>query len=99
MYDKKRIFKILVALTVLLSVLLYAAFIFANLHHDCPGENCEICSIIAICRSTIKSFGIALLILSLFTVFSAVAATLPSRRGFAGARSGSLVSMKVKLSN
>ena len=99
MYDKKRIFKILVALTVLLSVLLYAAFIFTHLDHDCPGKGCEICAVIAICRSTIKSFGIALLILSLFTVFSAVAATLPSRREFAGARSGSLVSMKVKLSN
>ena len=99
MYGKRRVFKILVALTVLLSVVLYAAFIFANLHHDCPGEDCEICSVIAICRSTIKSFGVALLLLSVFAVFSAVAAISLSGRELPGVRSGSLVSMKVKLSN
>ena len=99
MYGKRRVFKILVALTVLLSVVLYAAFIFANLHHDCPGEDCEICSVIAICRSTIKSFGVALLLLSVFAVFSAVAAISSSVRELSGVRSGSLVSMKVKLSN
>ena len=99
MYGKRRVVKILVALTVLLSVVLYAAFIFANLHHDCPGEDCEICSVIAICRSTIKSFGVALLLLSVFTVFSAVAAISSSVRELPGVRSGSLVSMKVKLSN
>ena len=99
MYGKRRVFKIIVALTVLLSVVLYAAFIFANLHHDCPGEDCEICSVIAICRSTIKSFGIALLLLSMFAVFSAANEVLMSDREFSGVRSGSLVSMKVKLSN
>lgn len=99
MYGKRRVFKILVALTVFLSVVLYAAFIFANLHHDCPGEDCEICSVIAICRSTIKSFGIALLILSVFAVFSASTEVSISGREFTGVRSGSLVSMKVKLSN
>ena len=99
MYGKRRVFKIIVALTVLLSVVLYAAFIFANLHHDCPGEDCEICSIIAICRSNIKSFGIALLLLSMFAVFSAANEVLMSDREFSGVRSGSLVSMKVKLSN
>ena len=99
MYGKRRVFKILVALTVLLSVVLYAAFIFANLHHDCPGEDCEICSVIAICRSTIKSFGIALLLISTFAAFSAVEMISTSIRKLPGVRSGSLVSMKVKLSD
>lgn len=98
MSDKKRLLKIFVALAVLLSVVIYAVFMFTNLHHDCHGENCEICAVIAICRSVFKSLFIAILLISL-----SIFAYSSENRVFVGKKtlkkSNSLVSMSVKLTN
>lgn len=98
MSDKKRLLKIFVALAVLLSVVIYAVFMFTNLHHDCPGEDCEICAVIAVCRSVLKSLFIAILLTSLL-----IFAKFCENRLFIGKKiakeSNSLVSMSVKLTN
>ena len=98
MSDKQRLLKIFVALAVLLSVVIYAVFMFTNLHHDCPGEDCEICAVIAVCRSILKSLFIAFLLISL-----AIFAHFRETRVFVGKKIlkkiNSLVSMSVKLTN
>lgn len=98
MSDKKRFLKIFVALIALLSVVIYAVFMFANLHHDCPGEGCEICAVIAVCRSILKSLFIAFLLISL-----SIFAYSREIHIFVGKKilkkSNSLVSMSVKLTN
>ena len=99
MYDKKRVFKIIVALTVLLSVLLYAAFIFTHLDHDCPGEDCEICAVIALCRTNLSAFGIALTLLFALSLFSVLIISQFIEIRSSNSERSSLVSMKVKLSD
>lgn len=92
-------FKIIVALTVLLSVILYAAFIFTHLDHDCPGENCEICAVIAICRTNLSAFGIALIVLFALSLFSVLIIAQFIEIRSSNPENNSLVSMKVKLSD
>ena len=52
------------ALLLLVLFILFASFYFVlhESHHDCTGEDCPVCRLIFICRNTLKSFALALVL-------------------------------------
>ncbi len=57
MTNKKRFAAIALAALVLF-VLTASLFVIAHeADHDCTGENCPVCAVIAVCRNTLKTLG------------------------------------------
>lgn len=64
MSDKKSIYRkvaALVGLFMVLTLLLSAAFIAKEAGHDCSGEDCPVCAVIAQCENTIRRIGSGLI--------------------------------------
>ena len=98
MAKRSRILALVVAMAVLFVMLTSAFFIAAEADHDCDGDGCEICCQIDVCRAVLR--GLALIVIA---AALAAAACVAFRRDFAArqeqARSCTLVSLKVKLSD
>ena len=97
--NPRRTLAMLVGLLLALSLLLSAAFVLAEMHHSCVGEQCEICHAVAQSVSYLKAesasvLPIALIVGFLFAVFFALFGEIQSK-----ARADSLVTLKVKLSD
>ena len=96
---KYRVFARWVVLVFALSLLLGAAFVLAELHHNCSGEDCAICAAVAHTVSFLKAETAALALPVAFAVclFTAPLAGEYPTQAFTEA--SSLVSLKVKLSD
>ena len=60
MTNKKHLVAVFLAAVVLFALM---SSLFVSIHeadHDCIGENCPVCTVIAICRNTLKALGGAL---------------------------------------
>ena len=89
---------------VVLAVLVFAAVTFSlfmiarGADHDCIGENCPVCAVIALCRNTLKYLGGALTAAAvLLACLRSAQYSVPSFR--AGYSSQTPISLKVKLLN
>ncbi len=98
MTNKRRIISFLMILLIVFVLVSSFWSILHETHHDCSGEDCPVCAMIAVCKNTLKSVFAALLL-----VFFAFA--LKSDGRCAGAstvlcvRDETPVSLKVKLLN
>lgn len=54
MKKRNRLISILLCATVVISIMLSAAFIITYADHDCIGHGCEICYHIQLCQQTLK---------------------------------------------
>lgn len=89
----------------LLCILLSAATIFSlfyvasETNHDCPGEQCPICRVIAICRVflNVLALGAAIHALRAILIHSHSVLTVHIQKTYYS--SNSPVSLKIKLSN
>ncbi len=95
---KRRPKETLIAAMVLFVIVCSFFFPVAEVDHDCEGEGCRICCLVAVCQSILKSFLAAMFCTMLG---SSSMATLPGgdeacRRSIS---KGSLVALKVKLSD
>ena len=61
MTNKKRSAAVLCALFVLFALIASLFFIVHEADHDCRGENCLVCAVIALCQNTIKTLCGALI--------------------------------------
>ena len=98
MKTKRRLFSSILIL--LIAFVLFASFFFIlhESHHDCEGEACPVCAMIAICRNTLKNFSVALLLVAaLFSSLYAFFSDHANDRGIDG--SDTPVSLKVRLLN
>ncbi len=91
-----RFFK-LAAIIICLAVLFSFLFVSFGAHHDCVGENCTVCMLMAVCRHLSET---AVLTFAAFYVASYQVGTsvgsAAQKRGIADATP---ISLKVKLSN
>ena len=98
MAKRSRILALVVAMAVLFVMLTSAFFIAAEADHNCDGDGCEICYQIDVCRAVLR--GLALIVI---TAALAAVGCVALRCDFAArqeqARSCTLVSLKVKLSD
>ena len=98
MDNKRRIYSAIAAALVILALIVSVLCLAVESDHECSGEDCYVCRILALCENTIKSFGTVFCVLcaALFlSEFSALSRTpvMPSQC------IDSPVSLKVKLSN
>ena len=98
MTNKRRIISFLMILLIVFVLVSSFWFILHETHHDCSGEDCPVCAMIAVCKNTLKSVFAALTL-----VLSALAASSAGRSAGASTvlcvRDETPVSLKVKLLN
>ena len=98
MTNKRRIISFLMILLIVFVLVSSFWFILHETHHDCSGEDCPVCAMIAVCKNTLNSVFAALLL-----VLSALAASSAGRSAGASTvfcvRDETPVSLKVKLLN
>ena len=89
---------LILALMLLFVMLISALFIARNAHHDCKGEGCSVCAIIAVCENMLKNISSAAAAAAVLTaaVF-VIIKTLETASVFCPAATP--VSLKVKLSD
>lgn len=91
-------FAIILGTVLLFGMLFSAFFITTELHHDCSGEDCPICQMIAVCENFVSNLGTGL-------IFLAVALLLVLNNSYLSIDSGAsfiaptLVRQKVRLNN
>ena len=94
-----RILAFFLVLLLGLSLLLGTAFVLAELHHNCSGEDCKICAAVAHTVSFLKAETAAFALQILFAVWLFAAPLADGNPEQAFAETPSLVSLKVKLSD
>lgn len=82
----------------LLMVVLSISFVAENLEHDCTGEDCSVCAIMAECESEIRSLGGAIL-LSFAVAYAIKRLTEKIYDDTETLVASSLISQKVRLNN
>ena len=60
MNNKRRVMAVILTAVVLCAVISSLFAVIHEAHHDCTGENCRICAMIAVCRGTLRSIADAL---------------------------------------
>ena len=58
MKNSKKVFAVILVTAVLCAFLFSALFLIHESDHDCEGETCRICAMLAVCRTVIRSFAV-----------------------------------------
>ena len=99
MMTRKRIGALLLCIGLILVLSVSTAFLAHEASHDCEGEECPICRMIAINIGLLRAIGLVLFVfLSLFFLLPAQSAGRRQDRD-ARFRSGTLVSWKIRLND
>lgn len=98
MKTKRRLFSALLVLLIVFVLVASYYFILHETRHDCSGEECPVCALVAICRNTLRSFSIGLILFALLLASLTRSFSLDHTRP-ASARAVTPVSLKVKLLN
>lgn len=98
MANKKRIAAVILAVLVLLAVAVSLFVVAFEATHDCTGEDCRICAIVAVCHSTLKALSDASAIVAVAAALVFCGAALTAARKSA-VYSATPISLKVKLLN
>ena len=99
MTARKRIGALMLCIGLILVLSVSAAFIAHEADHDCCGEECPVCRMIAIHIRLLRTLGLAALVLLVFRV--PLSGQAVRRRHDVSARffPGTLVSWKIRLDN
>ncbi len=57
MTNKKRLTVVILAALILFALMTSLFVIIREADHDCTGENCPVCAVIAVCQNTVKTLG------------------------------------------
>lgn len=98
MKTKRRIISALLILLIFFVLFASYYFILHETRHDCSGEDCPVCALVAICRNTLRSFSIGLILFALLLASVARSFSLDDTR-IDSARAITPVSLKDKLLN
>ena len=95
---RNRIIALVLAAIVFFTFAFSVCVIATEAGHDCHGENCPICEIIAICENNIKGLSLILVFVSLMVALALLGAFIRETRKLRY-QSQTPVSLKVKLTN
>ena len=98
MKTKRRIISALLILLIFFVLFASYYFILHETRHDCSGEDCPVCALVAICRNTLRSFSIGLILFALLLASVARSFSFDDTR-IDSARAITPVSLKDKLLN
>ena len=98
MKKRSRFFASLAVLLIVFVLFASLYFILHEAHHDCSGEDCPVCRLIAVCRDTLKGFAFISVLVGILLAFlfrsSAFRSALKEKRF-----THTPVSLKVRLLN
>ena len=98
MTNKKRVVAVILSALVLFALMTSLFVIMHEADHDCIGENCPVCAVIAVCQNTLKTLGGIVGAAALaFACFSFTASVIAFFRTIS--YNETPVSLKVKLLN
>ncbi len=99
MANRKRIIAMLLCIGLVFALAVSSAYIAHEAGHDCSGENCSICRIIAVNVSLLRTIALAVLVLlAQFALLQGKFARREQQR-FCLPASGTLVSWKIRLND
>ena len=99
MTNRRRVAALLLCIVFVFALAVSSAFIAHEAGHDCAGNDCPICRMIAVSMDLLRAAGIAvLMLLALFFVLQKKAALREWQRLCLPA-SGTLVSWKIRLND
>ena len=98
MKNKTRVLALTAAMALAFVLLASSLFVIHNAIHECDGENCQICQQIELCTAHSETFAIAALavLITMALVWESLCRAEGPETKFVP---GSLVTLKVKLSN
>ena len=99
MTNRKRVGALLMCLGMVLFLFVSSTFIAHEVGHDCSGEDCPICQMIAIHVILLRTLGFALLIALALFALRQVRSTRHGQRQQRLPASGTLVSWKIRLND
>ena len=99
MTGRKRIGALALCIGLIVILFVSTAFIIHEADHDCAGEDCPICRMIAVNLRLLRTVGFAALALSAFFFLLYIYAAYRRQGRHAGAYAGTLVSWKIRLND
>ena len=98
MKSERRLLSCILILLVVFVLFTSFLFILHESNHDCEGESCPVCAMIAVCRNTLKSFSVALILIA--TLLSSLCSSRSDYTDRPGLdHTDTPVSLKVRLLN
>ena len=98
MKNRNRIIALVLAAIVFFTFAFSVCVIAAEAGHDCHGEDCPICELIAVCENNIKGMSLILVFVSLMVALALTRTYFRDTCAFL-CQSQTPVSLKVKLTN
>jgi len=99
MTNRKRITAMLLCLGLVLALSVSSVFIAHETGHDCSGEDCPICQMVAVNVNLLRTIGLAVLILLVLFALRRGRFAHRERRQLCLLASGTLVSWKIRLND
>jgi len=97
--NRKRAGALLLCIGLVLVLSVSTAFIAHEADHDCTGEDCPVCLVLAINLRLLRAAGLALPVLTALFSLPASASARGRRNGCASFRPGTPVSWKIRLND
>ena len=99
MTNRKRISALLLCAALLIMLSVSIAFIAHEAEHDCCGEDCPVCRMIAVNIRMIRTLGLIMLILQAFYALLSGQRARHREESFGLFRAGTPVSWKIRLND
>ena len=99
MTGRKRIGALLLCIGLALVLSVSAAFIAHEADHDCTGEDCPVCLMLAVNIRLLRAIGLALLVLPALFSLTALRSAYGRQNSIVSFRPGTLVSWKIRLND
>lgn len=99
MKDQKRLFALLMAVGLVLTMVVSSAYIVSNVSHDCIGHGCDVCEHIAEARALLDSFALLGVLVVLLMMAGVLRRRFAAVEGSSLPAQGTLVGWKVRLNN
>ena len=99
MQDRKRRIALFLCLGLILALLASSAYIIHEANHDCTGEDCPVCQMIAVNLSVLRLSFIAVLALTAIRALPDLFRSLRKAERSAFPFFGTLVSLKIRLND
>ena len=99
MTNRKRITALLLCIGLVFALAVSSAFIAHDAGHDCTGEDCPICRMVAVSVNLLRTIGLAVLMLSALFALLRERFAHREHQGLCQPASGTLVSWKIRLND
>lgn len=98
MTNRRRMSALLLCIGMILVLIVSSAYVAHEAGHNCSGDDCPICQMIAVSTNLLRIIGLAVLLLALFMMHQERSAR-QEQQGSILPVSGTLVSWKIRLND